>query len=106
MYWPTCPKDGEYICRLYEGEWLDPDKYLADHPEWRDPTGLPRAVSEKRAVEKKKQEDPLTKTGIVGDFCRAYPIRDAIEKFLPDIYAPTMEDDRYDYIPGEGVAGV
>ena len=70
MYWPTAAIDGEYICRRYEGEWLDPDAFLAEHPNWKDCTALPTAPSEKEAVEKqrKKQEDPLAKEGTVGLF--------------------------------------
>lgn len=84
MYWPTCPKDGEYICELCEGEWLDPDRFLAEHPEWKDPTKLPRAASETKDFErqKKKQEDPLTKGGVVGAFCRAHDMHCLIETLL------------------------
>ena len=31
-----------------------------------------------------KQEDPLEKEGVVGSFCRAYPIEEAIDRFLGD----------------------
>lgn len=108
MYWPTCPKDGEYICELCEGEWLDPDKFLAERPDWKDPTKLPRAASETKDFErqKKKQEDPLTKGGVVGAFCRAHDIHSAIHDFLSDVYAESVVEGRYDYIPGEGSAGV
>lgn len=34
----------------------------------------------------KRQADPLTKSGLVGAFCRTYSVQDAIEKFLPDVY--------------------
>ena len=54
----------------------------------------------------KQQADPLTKTGVVGAFCRTYPIREAIEKFLPDVYAPSAMEGRYDYIPADSSAGV
>lgn len=108
MYWPTCPKDGEYICELCEGEWLNPDKFLAERPEWKDPTKLPRAASETKDFErqKKKQEDPLSKGGVVGAFCRAHDIHSAIHDFLSDVYAESVVEGRYDYIPGEGSAGV
>ena len=36
----------------------------------------------------KEMADPLTKPGIVGTFCRAYGMADAIDTFLSDIYAP------------------
>lgn len=108
MYWPTCPSDGEYICRAYEGGWLDPDVYLAAHPNWKDCAALPTAPAERETLERqrKKQEDPLSKTGIVGTFCRAYTIPEVVERYLSDVYAPTDKEDRYDYIPGEGSSGV
>lgn len=108
MYWANCPSDGEYICRVYEGDWLDPDAYLAAHPNWKDCASLPIAPAERETMERdrKKQEDPLTKTGIVGTFCRAYSIPEVIDKYLTDVYAPTDKEGRYDYIPGEGSSGV
>ena len=44
---------------------------------------------QKRDVDpNRKAEDPTTKKGIVGAFCRVYDVPAAIEKFLPDVYAP------------------
>lgn len=108
MYWPTTPKDGEYICKVIEKEWLDPDVYLAAHPNWRNCAELPTSSRETavRETQKKHLEDPLGKTGFVGDFCRAYSIQKAIDVFLADRYASTDNADRYDYIPGEGACGV
>ena len=54
----------------------------------------------------KEQADPLLKEGVVGTFCRAYPIREAIEKFLGAVYAPSAMEGRYDYIPADSSAGV
>lgn len=108
MYWPTTPSNGEYICRAIEGEWLDADAYLEKHPDWRDCSLLPTSSRESTVREsaKKPQEDPLTKLGTVGVFCRAYGISAAIEKFLSDVYTPSVVEGRFDYIPGEGCAGV
>jgi len=108
MYWPTTPSDGEYICKVIDGEFWDAMKFLEGFPNWQDCSTLPTSSRERqiRANEGKKQEDPLTKTGIVGAFCRVYPIEDAIGKFLSDVYAPSTVEGRYDYIPGEGTAGV
>lgn len=108
MYWPTTPANGEYVFRRVDGKWLDPDEYLASHPNWNDPTLLPTSSreSEVRASATKPQADPLTKDGIVGAFCRSYGIRDAIDKFLPDVYAPSMTEGRYDYTPADSSAGV
>ena len=108
MYWPTAAVDGEYICRRYDGEWLDPDAFLTEHPNWRDCTALPTAPSEKEAVEKqrKKQEDPLGKEGTVGLFCRAYTVQEAMRTFLPDVYEETDDDSRWRYIPSDSMPGV
>lgn len=108
MYWPTTPSNGEYIFRRIEGEWLDPDAYLAAHPNWKDCSLLPTSSREStvRSQTAAKQEDPLEKEGVVGAFCRAYPIEEAIEYFLSDIYAPSEAEGRYDYIPADSSAGV
>lgn len=108
MYWPSSPADGEYICEVIEGPWLNAMDFLAAYPDWQDISKLPIASKEKplRDSDGKKQEDPLQKEGIVGTFCRTYSIHDVIAKFLSDVYAPSAKEGRYDYIPGEGTAGV
>jgi hypothetical protein len=52
----------------------------------------------------RQQQDPLAKDGVVGAFCRAYPIEDVIATFLPDIYEPSAMGGRYDYIPADSSA--
>ena len=108
MYWPTTPANGEYIFRRMDGPWLDPDAYLAAHPNWKDCSLLPTSSREStvRSQTAAKQEDPLEKEGVVGAFCRAYPIEDAIDRFLSDVYEPSDVDGRYDYIPADSSAGV
>lgn len=53
-----------------------------------------------------QQADPLTKPGVVGAFCRAYTIEEAIETFLSDVYTPSAMNGRFDYIPADSSAGV
>lgn len=108
MYWPTTPANGEYIFEKFDGERLDPDQYLAKHSYWRDFTQLPTSSreSEARAYDVRRQEDPLAKRGVVGAFCRAYPIEDAISIFLGEVYEPSAIAGRYDYIPADSSAGV
>lgn len=108
MYWPTASSDGEYICRKYEGGWLDPDVFLAAHPNWQDCSSLPTAQGEKEAVERerKRQADPLSKEGIVGAFCRAYPIQEAMQTFLSDVYEPTTDENRWGYTKSASIPGV
>lgn len=108
MYWPTTPSNGEFISKTTKGDWLDPDTVLAAHPDWKDCSLLPTSSRESAVREsaKKPQEDPLNKSGVVGAFCRAYSISAAIDTFLSDVYEPSVIDGRYDFIPGEGCAGV
>lgn len=109
MYWPTTPANGEFVCKKVEGEWLDPDIFLSSHPNWRDCSLLPTSSRESEVKESngKKLEDPESKDGVVGLFCRAYPIREAIETFLSGVYEPSANiPGRYSYIPADSSAGV
>lgn len=108
MYWPTAPSNGEYIFEQIDKAWLDPDAYLSAHPNWKDCALLPTSSREStvRAVDTRKQEDPLTKKGIVGAFCRAYTVTAAITAFLSGVYAPTATANRYDYIGSDSMPGV
>ena len=84
------------------------DAYLAKYDDWRDVTQWPVSSRQSEAVKHSvsTQADPLQKSGIVGAFCRAYTIEEVIEKHLSDVYALSAVEGRYDYIPGEGTAGV
>ena len=108
MYWPTTPSNGEYICEVVTGDWLNPDEYLSAHPNWKDCSLLPTSSRESvvRQTSEKPQENPLNKKGVVGAFCRTYGIMAAIDNFLADTYSPSVVDGRYDYVKGEGTAGV
>ena len=108
MYWPTTPTDGEYVFKRCDGEWLDPDRYLAAHPGWRDCAGLPHSAREGGNVERgrKQQENPLGKQGVIGAFCRTYGINEAVHVFLKDIYQESALQGRFDYIPADSSAGV
>lgn len=108
MYWPTCPSNEEYISKFFDGEYLDPDRILAAHPNWQDCSLLPTTSRESKVNKpsQKPQEDPISKSGVVGVFCRTYGVTAAIDRFLSDIYAPSVMEGRYDYISGESTAGV
>ena len=108
MYWASCPSNGEFMFDEQAGEPLDVDKYLGMYADWRDVSQWPTSSRQSEAVKREvaKQEDPLSKHGVVGAFCRAYSVTAAIDKFLSDVYAPSVIEGRYDYILGEGTAGV
>ena len=107
MFWPTTSSDGEYIFREVEGAPMDPDAFLARYPSWKDPLSLPTSSKEAPAHEGKgKVEDPLTKEGIVGTFCRAVgTIQNAIDLYLSDVYEK-VRDDRYHLIGSSSGPGV
>ena len=109
MYWPSTPANGVFVYKETNGGWLDPDDILCKHPEWTDPTRLPTSSRESRAnsAAQKKVQDPLTKDGVVGLFNRAYyPITNAMEKFLSDVYEPTANENRWHLITSGSMAGV
>lgn len=108
MYWPSCPADGAYVFRLFEGDPLDPDAYLARVSDWRDWALLPTSSRQSALIWRRAeaQADPLTKRGVIGAFCRTYSISAVIARYLAGVYAPTEAENRYDYVPGESRAGV
>ena len=108
MYWPSTSANGEFFYKTKEGPLLDPDAYLAKYADWHDASTWPVSSRQSEAVRRSitQQADPLEKTGIVGAFCRAYTIEEAIEAFLTDVYEPSAMNGRYDYIPADSAAGV
>ncbi len=108
MFWPSNPKDVDYYFRHQEGPWLDVDKTLARYQDWRDTSSWPTAGKKLKEINDaaKKQEDPESKKGIIGAFCRTYSITEGIEKFLSEIYTPTSFPDRYTYSKGTAAAGL
>ena len=93
MFLPTTSKDGEFKVLETEGNLLDPDEMFAwfeeNHGDWRDIANLPLFDGEdglrKHAD---KAEDPWLKPGMIGNWCRAWPIEDAIAEFLSEVYVP------------------
>jgi len=108
MYWPSTSSDGEFIFEHQEGILLDPELILSRYADWHDSSKWPVSSRQTSVVKHSisKQADPLEKEGLVGVFCRAYTIGEAIEKFLSDVYKPSFLEGRYDYIPADSTAGV
>ena len=107
MYWPSTSADGEYVFKIQDGPWLDPDEVLAKYPDWRDPSYWPESSRAQQARKKlaDKQGDPLIKPGVIGAFCRTYTIHAAIETFLGDVYGP-VGDGRYTFLAGSTAGGL
>lgn len=94
MYWPSVSSDG-MASFIHEtggppGGALDVAVFLgAEYRDWRDAAEWP-AFPQGRAARAPgaRQKDPLEKDGIIGQFCRAHTIQDAIAAYLPDVYEP------------------
>ena len=108
MYWPSHPKDVEYVYQHSEGSLVSVDAYLGTYRDWRDTSLWPTSEKESqiRLDAAKKQGNPLEKKGLIGAFCRSYSITEALEKFLPGVYEPTQVEGRYTYTEGSSVGGL
>lgn len=109
MYWPSTPADGEYVFKVQDLPWLNPDDVLARYTfGWQDVSYWPESSRATARLKKalSKQEDPLDKKGVIGAFCRTYTITEAISEFIPDIYVPGKGDTRYTYAEGSTSGGI
>lgn len=108
MYWPSCPKDGEYVFKHQDGPWYDAKALLERRPELLDASTweFSSRHKAKRQGTGEKAGDPCAKPGILGAFCRTYDVPTAIEEFLSDIYVPCDNGDRYTYLAGSTSAGL
>ncbi len=107
MYWASASKNAAFRFEYHDAPWIQVDTQLARYENWRDPCQWPRSSRQDKVFLRlaEKQEDPLIKTGIIGTFCRLYPIDVAIDTFLSDRYAP-CEGNRYSFIGGSTFGGL
>ena len=81
MFLPTT-RPGETLQSIQNpGKILDVDAVLAEYENWTDKTQWPRRDSADTFSGAGMATDPTTKPGIVGAFCRAYTVEEAIVKF-------------------------
>jgi putative DNA primase/helicase len=108
MYWPSTSSDGEYVFKIQDEPWLNPDDILNRYLDWKDVSYWPESSRARAHLDNalKKQEDPLEKKGIIGAFCRTYSISEAIAEFLSDVYTPGADETRYTYVLGSTAGGV
>lgn len=109
MYWPSTSSDGEYVFKVQDLSWLNPDEVLERYTfGWQDVSYWPESSRARTKISSaiKKQEDPLEKKGVIGAFCRTYSISEAIEEFLSEAYVPGADETRYTYAEGSTTGGV
>ena len=107
FYWPSTSRDGDYFFNYQDGLAFDVDEVLATYRNPQDVSEWPMSSREGDVLahEIRKAGDPMEKPGLIGAFCRAYTIEEAIEKFLPDVYEKTGTEGRYTYRAGSVAGG-
>lgn len=107
MYWPSCSKDSNFVFRCADKPFASVDGILSMYKNWKDTSEWPKIANEPEIIKKEitKQKDPLEKDNIVGAFCKVYDIYRAIATFLPDVYEPGNQPDKYTYIQGSVANG-
>lgn len=107
MFWPSSPKDVDYYCETQDGPWVNVDETLDTYIDWKDSSLWPTSTSNLDKIKdaSAKQEDPESKKGIIGAFCRAYGVTEAIDTFLKETYISTL-DGRYTYAKGTAASGL
>lgn len=108
MYFPSICSDGEYVFKYADRAFCSVDGILElyEPSDWKDCRNWARVSTEKNLIirETTKQQDPLTKDGIVGAFCNTYSIQEAMDEFLPNVYS-YVDDERYTYLSGSTTGG-
>lgn len=116
MFWPSRSVDAPFLSDGEDGNPIDVDAILNSYEDWRDMSSWPLLPEEEAAglMEGRatgtagaagafatagrhgRQEDPRSKKGVIGAFCRVYGIHDAISAFLSDTFTRCGEN-RYTY---------
>lgn len=108
MYWPSCCADGQYVFQYGDKPFLSADGILALYTDWRNYAEWPQVPGQDKERQRalNKQQDPLTKPGVVGAFCKTYDIYGVMEKFLRGEYEACDDaSGRFTYVGGSTVGG-
>lgn len=107
MYWPSASYDAPYRFEVSDDNWIDVDEILSRYSDWRDPAEWPQSSRKTSTIKRmaQRQGEPTEKAGLIGAFCRAYSIEDAIEAFLLEVYSK-CSNGRYTYCEGSTAGGL
>lgn len=108
FYYPSTSRDGDYFFDYQDGKACDVDSFLKEYHDYKDVAAWPTSSREGELIAhlSKKVGDPTEKPGLIGAFCRAYTIQEAIDTFLQDAYEKTAHENRYTYKLGSVAAGL
>ena len=104
MFWPSASADGDVLAWENDGYAIAVNATLTHFNDYTDANEWPRREEEDVHVAGNEREDPRTKRGILGAFCRVYDIPRALDELIPGIY---VEEDggRYHYNEGTTAGG-
>ena len=112
MLWPTVSRDMLDYYVFFESpmdELLDVDVFLSKF-DIENVAKWPRKRSEAKAIAREvadPNDDPRTKSGVVGAFCRTYSVEEAVEKFLKHVYEPSkIANNRFDLLAADSLGGL
>lgn len=109
MHFPSASSDSQFVFTYGDKPPMQADGILSMYKDWRNWREWPQVPGHEdgqKAIAA-KQQDPATKEGVIGAFCRTYTIYDVIEKFLPGVYEPVDNaKDRFTYSGGTTVGGM
>lgn len=105
MFMPTRKTHAKFRTAINTGAWIDVDATLASYADWTKQDQWPRRKEHDSTYKPGElPQPPDEKSGIVGDFCRAFDIPTVIERFeLP--YERTQTEGRYTYTAGSTPEG-
>jgi predicted P-loop ATPase len=94
MFWPSVSSDGvsDYIFEHLDAPWLDGMSLLKD----QDTQALLLELS---------KDDPGALPGVVGQFNKAFPVSEAIDKFIPEVYV-RVSPGRYRLADADSTGGM
>lgn len=81
MYLPVAKPGAEFKGGEHKGAWLNVDEVLATYDDWHDRTQWPHRKDADELHAPGEKIDPRDKPGVVGSFCRAFNVPEAIERF-------------------------
>jgi hypothetical protein len=107
MYWPSHSQDVKPFYKRIDGAPLEPEQWLATYTDWHNMAEWPGIDKHTAAARSSMANlpNPKDKGGIIGAFCSAYSVPEAIDAFLPGIYE-RVTDDRYTYAEGSTTGGL
>lgn len=108
FYYPSTSRDGDYFFDYQDGKACDVDSFLKEYHDYKDVAAWPTSSREGELIAhlSEKVGDPTEKPGLIGAFCRAYTIQEAIDTFLQNAYEKTAHENRYTYKLGSVAAGL